>query len=312
MRTMVFGGCGNVGSFVAAELIEQGHEVCIFDQHPPSGVLVRYVRRLTFRKGDLTDPAQVLAAVAEQESEAVVLTAAMLAGGIAENPGSGMSLNIGGLLNVLSAAATLKVRRVVFSSTDAVAGETCLVRHEQAAIGPELSVYAASKLLGERLGLLFAHQHDFEFIALRYSLVFGPTPTRGAGIARIFRDILDTVDGRDLKVSAFSGGWRQQITYVSDVAAATCRALTHPKPSHTIYNVAGPYENFISMSEFCDVLKRMVPTAGTVEFSGPTRAEGLCDTSRIRADLGFVPQYGIERSIQAWLDERHHLSAASV
>jgi nucleoside-diphosphate-sugar epimerase len=37
MNVLVFGGCGNIGSYIASDLCERGLGVTIFDQNQPSG-----------------------------------------------------------------------------------------------------------------------------------------------------------------------------------------------------------------------------------------------------------------------------------
>jgi nucleoside-diphosphate-sugar epimerase len=166
-------------------------------------------------------------------------------------------------------------------------------------MGPTMSVYASSKLLGERLGALYSDQHGFQFIALRYSLTFGPGVIRSPGIAKAFQDLQDTINGSAVTIADFSGDSRQQITYVRDAAAGTVLALLHDRPSYRVYNVAGPYENFIAMSEFHDILKKTVPETGAATFTGPRRAGGPCDITRIQDDLGFKPRYTVADGIRA-------------
>jgi nucleoside-diphosphate-sugar epimerase len=79
------------------------------------------------------------------------------------------SRNIDLLLNVMAAAQTHGVRRVVFASSNfVVAGhrftrERLTTTMEPAPINP----YGASKLFGERLGKMFAERYGVSFIAFR-------------------------------------------------------------------------------------------------------------------------------------------------
>lgn len=299
MRAIVFGGCGNVGSYVAADLCDLGFEVSVFDQGKPAGILRGYDRKFRWFEGDIADATQVEAAVRESKADRIVHVAAMLAFGIVGDPRRGMQINVDGTVNVLEAAKACGVERVVFASTDSVCGDEGLARVEVAPMGPTMSVYAATKYLGERLGCLYADRHGFRFIALRYSLTFGPGVIRSPGTARAFQDLQGSMNGSPVTISDFSGDWRQQITYVRDTAAATVLALTHQNPSFQIYNVAGPYENFVSMAEFHSVLRSVVPQTGPATFTGPKRAGGVCDITRIQSDLGFRPRYSIAEGIKA-------------
>jgi nucleoside-diphosphate-sugar epimerase len=192
---------------------------------------------------------------------------------------------------------------LVFASTDAVCGEDGFARREDAPMGQEMSVYACSKLLGERLGVMYSAQRGIGFIALRYSLTFGPNPVRGAGVAQAFAKMLSALEGKSLTISDFSGEWRQQVTYVRDVASATSLALMHESPSHNTYNVAGPYENYMSMKEIHAVLRSIAPTTGEVTFTGPKRLGGPCDISRIQDDLGYRPHYSLALAVRDRVEE---------
>jgi len=307
--TIVFGGCGNIGSYVAADLCELGCAVTVFDQNAPAGILRGYEGRFRAIRGDIADADAVEQAVRASGARRIVHVAAMLAFGIVDDPRRGMRANVDGTLNVLEAARRCGAERVVFASTDAVCGDEGLARVEVAPMGPTMSVYAASKYLGERLGALYADRHGFQFVALRYSLTFGPGTIRSPGTAKAFQDLLGAMDGSAVTIADFAGDWRQQLTYVRDTAAATVLALTCERPSFRVYNVAGPYANYISMAECHEVLKSVVPGTGPVRFTGPMRAGGACDITRIQTDLGFRPRYSVAEGIRARIEDMRRWSS---
>lgn len=77
-------------------------------------------------------------------------------------------VNIDGTYNVFEAARLEKVRRVVFASSNHVAG----FYPRDCPVGPEVtprpdSRYGVSKVFGEALGRLYADKHGLEVIALR-------------------------------------------------------------------------------------------------------------------------------------------------
>ena len=119
MRLLVTGGAGYIGSVVAAQLLEAGHQVVVLDDlstgHadavPAGAVLVR---------GTIRDAADVLAG----GIDAVLHFAAKsLVGESVAQPGLYWSNNLGGTLALLEAMRVSGVRSIVFSSTAAVYGE---------------------------------------------------------------------------------------------------------------------------------------------------------------------------------------------
>src|SRR6266496_4437488 len=120
MNVLVFGGAGNIGSYVASDLCDQGLGVTIFDQCRPAGILRSQEGRFTWIDGDITDLEQVTAAVKRAGAQRIVHVAAMLAFGIVSDPRRRMQVNVDGIVNVLEAAKQCAVERVAFASTDAV------------------------------------------------------------------------------------------------------------------------------------------------------------------------------------------------
>ncbi len=303
MAVLIFGGTGLIGSYVAADLCDRGEEVTVFDLGHPQGILQAHEGRFRRIEGNISDAAQVVRAVEESEARRIVHLAAMLQFDCEQDPREAMQVNVGGTINVLEAARQGGVERVVFASSGAAYGFRGGPLHEDTSLGPGLSIYGATKLLGERLGAQYSDQYGFDFIALRYGLTFGPGTVTSPGMAKVLHDIESTMDGRSITIWEVGGDLHRQITYVRDTAAATVLALTHRKPSHRLYNVAGPDENYVSLEEFHETLRRTVPGTGIVTFAGKGRESGPLDTTRIRQDLGFAPKYSIAEGIRAKLED---------
>src|SRR5580693_5165581 len=120
MRLLVTGGAGYVGSVVAAQLLEAGHEVVVLDDlstgHagavPPGAVFVRGTTR--------DEAAGVLAGGIDG---VLHFAARSLVGESVAQPGRYWSDNLGSTLALLDAMRGTAVRSIVFSSTAAVYGE---------------------------------------------------------------------------------------------------------------------------------------------------------------------------------------------
>ena len=116
MKILVTGASGGVGSAVARELLDNNHQVRIFDRAAPSSELRRDCEVVY---GDVTDRLAVLRAV--QDCEAVAHLAAI------PNPMGGNALelfapNVLGTQHLLSAAEGEGIQRFVLASSGSIYG----------------------------------------------------------------------------------------------------------------------------------------------------------------------------------------------
>lgn len=304
MSVLIFGGCGMIGSYVASDLCARGIEVITFDRVQPPRMLAECAGSVRSISGDVGDAQQVRAAVEESKARRILHLAAVLGRACEQDPSAAMRINVQGTVNVLEAARNCAVERLVYASSGEVYGRGDRVRHEELAFGPQISIYAATKILGERLGARYAELGGFTFVALRFGLTFGPATITSPGEAMMIQTIEQTMNGSSVVVPEVSGNSRRQLAYVRDAAAAAVAALNHPKPSYAVYNVSGPTENYVTLEEFHRIAQRLAPNAGGARFMGPEKQLGPMDTTRICEDLGFVPAFSIEAGLRARIEDR--------
>ena len=117
MRVLVTGGAGYIGSVVTEKLVEDGHEVVVYD-NLLKGHRAAVHEDAVFVQGDLQDGDTLSRTFKEQGTEAVMHMAAdALVGESVTNPAKYYHNNLVGGLSLLDAMRDCKVRRFVFSST---------------------------------------------------------------------------------------------------------------------------------------------------------------------------------------------------
>jgi len=94
-------------------------------------------------------------------------------------PDTCVKLNVTGLLNVLEAAATAGVRKLCFSSSAGVYGDSAMVPKREDMCPEPRSPYAVTKLDGEFYCRQFSEAGRLATVALRFFNVFGPASARG-------------------------------------------------------------------------------------------------------------------------------------
>jgi len=294
MHTAIIGGTGLIGLATAQLLCDLGHRVTVISRGRPASVhpAVRWV------EGDVTDAARLRDVLGSSQPDNVVHLAAYLQFDCDHNPAKAVSVNVDGTLNALEACRLLGIARLVFGSTIAVYGERHDLMREDDPPSGNVGLYGLTKRLGEMLGERYAGLYGLRFVALRYAGVFGPGRPQGAGMSRVRQLIKQTANGADVQVEGACGEERLHLTHVTDAARATVRALQHPAPRFCVYNVGGPAGNYISLRDFHGAVKRVVPGAGSVVWSGRGRSAGPLDTSRLREDLGCVPAVTVAAGLE--------------
>lgn len=294
---LVTGAAGLLGRFVVRELLARGYKVRGLDRRAGEADIEWHV-------GDVTAPDVVARAMAGVDSVLHIAAVPNIWSGDGQTI---MRVNVLGTYTVFEAAEAVGVRRVVFCSSDSVAGYTVRegrmrppryapldLDHPLQATDP----YAMSKVLGEDLAQAYAYR-GMSVIALRTVFVAYPEMA-GEIVARA-----NNPDGyRGPMVggpSAAGGGPLHHHIDPRDLARAFRLALELPLQ-------AGGFERFylsaqvtLSPEPTLDRLRRL--HADSVEIRAPELYARqpfapLYDLSHAAERLGFVAEY----------DQRHLLS----
>src|SRR5213595_1044631 len=168
MRIFVTGGAGYIGSVCTEQLLNEGHEVAIFD-NLSEGHRGAVDPRARFIEGDLAHPDQIETALSSCRSDAVMHFAAnALVGESMQNPSKYFRNNISNGLNLLDAMLTTGVQRIIFSSTCALFGPPDRVPIDETAPARPANPYGESKLAFEKILRWYDQVHGLKFVCLRY------------------------------------------------------------------------------------------------------------------------------------------------
>jgi UDP-glucose 4-epimerase len=303
MKLLVTGGAGYIGSVVAAQLIEDGHEVVVLDDLS-TGHADGVPRGAVFVPGDLRAGA---AAVLATGIDAVLHFAAksLVAESVAQ-PGLYWQHNLGGTLALLEAMREARVRRIVFSSTAAVYGEPESVPIEETAPTRPANPYGASKLAVDTTLAEYVRMHGFGAVSLRYFNVAGAYRERGGGWlgerhdpeSHLIPTILSVALSGAGEVAMFGddyptpdGTCVRDYIHVADLARAHLLALSACAPGeHKIFNVGSGsgFSNREVLAACRDVTGRVIPSRMAGRRPGDPAAL-IASSDRIRAGLRWRP-----------------------
>ncbi|MER7501129.1 UDP-glucose 4-epimerase GalE [Nonomuraea pusilla] len=306
MRLLVTGGAGYVGSVVAAQLVEAGHEVTVLDDLS-TGHEDAVPEGARFVEADIAEAGDALDGV-----EAVLHFAAKsLVGESVEKPGLYWAHNLGGTLALLEAMHTKGVRRIVFSSTAATYGEPERSPIEESDPTRPTNPYGASKLAVDTALSAYAAIRGLGAVSLRYFNVAGAHGRfreRHAVETHLIPNVLKVATGERESVNVFGSDYPtpdgtcvRDYVHVSDLARAHLLALDSiAEGRHEIYNL-GSGTGF-SVQEVISVC-REVTGHEIPAVMGPRRAGDpavlVASSAKIQRELGWKAERPSLRDIVA-------------
>lgn len=226
-KVLITGGAGFVGSHVADAHIARGDRVWVMDDLS-SGRPANIPSRAEFVEMDIGDP-RARELILDVGFDLINHHAAQIdVRASVADPIADARINIVGLLNILEGAREAGTRRVVFvSSGGVVYGEPDVYPTPESAPKRPVSPYGVSKLAGEHYLDSYREVHGLDYVALRYSNVYGPrqNPHGEAGVVAIFCTRL--MDGQPLDIYG-DGEQTRDYVYAEDVATANLIAADMP------------------------------------------------------------------------------------
>lgn len=246
MKVLVTGGAGYIGSHTCLSLLKNGFDVVVMDNLSNSKkTSIKRVEKLSgkkidFREVDLLDIEGMDKLFSESEIGAVIHFAGKKAvGESVKIPLDYYKNNFSGTVNLLEVMAKHKVKKIVFSSSCTVYGNTDKVPITEDFPVSAASPYGRTKLFIEQmLGDVYIADNDWHIIILRYFNPVGADPSGEIGEDpngipnNLFPYITQVAIGRLPKLSIFGGDYPtrdgtciRDYIHVSDLAEGHVKAL---------------------------------------------------------------------------------------
>ena len=251
MKVLLIGGSGFIGRRLIPLLLARGDSVTSVDIAPPVGL----PEAAQFRRGDVRQFDEVIAAVAETKPDRLVNLAYHIGSDLP--PQVAFKLNVQGMQNVFEAARLCDVPHTIYASSLAVSGL-------QSAYGERMLnedelrhgtlQYAMHKIFNEFQAQDYREKHGTVITGIRPANVTGPdklfgsvdhvhcitAPARGKPVSFPYRDAMRCP------------------VHVDDVAEVFLRVTVADRPKHAIYNTGG---HTIGMGELAEMVKGFIPDA---------------------------------------------------
>jgi UDP-glucose 4-epimerase len=316
-RVLVTGGAGTIGSHLVDQLVDAGAAEIIVVDNFVRGRRSNLARALTtgsvrLVQGDIRDRALLARVI--RCIDVVFHQAAIRITQCAEEPRLALEVLVDGTFNVIEAAASEGVSKVVAASSASIYGlaesfPTSENHHPYA----NDTLYGAAKTFNEGLLRSFYAMYELDYVALRYFNVYGPRMDIHGLYTEVLVRWMDSISEGVPPVIYGDGSQTMDFIYVEDIARANILAAT-AEATDEVFNVASGVET--SLAGLANELLAVMGSDLSVQF-GPERAVNkvsrrLADTTQARERLGFEAQVdlseGLTRLVDWWRAERESAS----
>ncbi len=302
-RFLITGGAGFIGSNITEYLLQHGAKVRVFDNLATGNLdnLKEFQSNpnLDFLKGDLRNITDCNNAV--KEIDVVCHQAAI--GSVPrsiKDPITTNDVNIGGFVNILTAAKDVGIKRFVYASSSSVYGDEPNLPKKEERIGNPLSPYAVTKFANEVYSNVFAKCYNLELIGLRYFNIFGPKQDPNGEYAAVMPLFIKALLENETSFINGDGEQTRDFTFIHNAVQANILALTtnNKVAYNQAFNVA--FGERFTINQMYDAIRNYIgeTTEATHRESraGDIR-DSLADISKAHKLLDYKPQYSFEQGL---------------
>jgi UDP-glucose 4-epimerase len=311
-RALITGGAGLVGSHIADQLVAKGIEEIVILDNFSRGRRENLKAALssghvTIVEGDIRDADLVLRVM--DGIDIAFHQAAIRITQCAESPRLAHDVLATGTFNVLEAAVTAKVQRVVSASSASIYGQAedfpTTERHHGYG---NRTIYGATKSYGEGLLRSFNEMYGLNYVALRYFNVYGPRMDAFGVYTEVMIRWMERLAKGQPCLILGDPGQTMDFVFVTDIASANVKAA-YSSVTDEVFNVASGTET--SLSELATALGRVMGVDLPAEH-GPARKatpvfRRLAEVDNAYRQIGFkatVPlEEGLRQLVRWWSQE---------
>ena len=200
-------------------------------------------------------------------------------------------------LNILEAMRLNKIKKIAFTSTAPVYGNTKqFPTKENAAMTYQTSLYGASKLYCEGLISSYCEGYGFQSWIFRFVSILGPRYSHG----HVY-DFVKMLLKNKKKLSVLGNGkQKKSYIHVYDCINAMLKAIKNSKDKVNILNLG--HNNYINVNKSIKIISKIMNCYPRLTYSGG--AQGwvgdlpfvFLDNTRIK-NIGWKPNWNIKDSI---------------
>ena len=334
MRLLITGGCGFLGSNLAADTLARGDELIVFDSLYRNGsrdnlTWLQSQGEFRFEHGDIRNPNDITRLISETKPDAIFHLAGQVAmtTSIAD-PRKDFEVNVIGTHNLLEAVRQYAPdSTVVYSSTNKVYGDLGQYRYREKETRYECieqpkgfnettllefhSPYGCSKGAADQYMLDYARIFDLKTVVFRHSSMYGGRQfaTYDQGWVGWFcQKAIETKNGHMNKPFTISGNGKQvrDVLHADDMKSLYFAALKNiEKAKGNSFNIGGGIENSLSLLELFSILEHKLSVKLLYEKL-PVRVSDqkvfIADISKANDLMGWRPNVSASSGLDKMLE----------
>lgn len=297
MKSLITGGAGFIGSHVAKQCLQAGHDVYVLDDLS-GGFSDQVPDGASFIKGSITDH-QLLAELFEKyHFDYVYHLAAYAAEGLSHFIRRyNYTNNLTGSINLINEAVKHQVKCFVFTSSIAVYGAGQSPMREDMSPLPE-DPYGIAKYAVE-MDLRAAHElFGLNYVIFRPHNVYGENQNIGDKYRNVIGIFMNQImQGKPLTIFG-DGTQSRAFSYIADVAAPIAHCVAQPAAYNQVFNIGAdePY----TLLELAEVVGKHFGITPDIRFLQARNEvqHAYADHRKANAILGPLEKTPLDEGIQ--------------
>jgi UDP-glucose 4-epimerase len=301
-RILITGGAGLVGSHIADLLVKEGvSEIIVLDNFTrgcrDNLASTQANGPLVIVDGDIRDR-QLLANIM-QDVDIVFHQAAIRITQCAEEPRLALEVLADGTFNVLEAAVTAGVKKVVAASSASIYGmaedfPTTESHHPY----NNRTIYGAAKTFNEGLFRSFYEMYGLNYIGLRYFNVYGPRMDIYGVYTEVLIRWMERIVAGQPPLIFGNGEQTMDFVYIEDIVRANILAAK-ADITDMVFNIASGIET--SLNDLAHSLLKVMGSDLQPEYKPERKVNPvqrrLADVSKAKQLLNFEAQVSLEQGL---------------
>ncbi len=306
---LVTGGAGFIGSHITEYLLSNGAgKVRVLDSlatgFQKNIDLLKGYDNLEFIKGDIRD-----VDTCKRACEGIDYVSHQAALGSVprsiNDPITSNDVNVGGFVNMLTAAKDAGVKTFVYASSSSVYGDEPNLPKTEERVGNPLSPYAVTKKANELYAHVFSDLYGMKLAGFRYFNVFGPRQDPDGPYAAVIPLFVSGILKNATVYINGDGEQTRDFTFVDNAVQANVRGMLAENESAfgKVYNVAVG-ENF-SVNYLYKEIRSILGAEHEATYREPRAGDvrdSLADITLAQEHLGYKPtkrfQQGLEQTVE--------------
>ncbi|HRG88971.1 MAG TPA: SDR family oxidoreductase [Chitinophagales bacterium] len=301
---LVTGGAGFIGSNIVEYLLKYGaKKVRVLDNLATGRIenvdLFKANPAYEFLKGDIRD-----IETCRKACEGIDYVSHQAALGSVprsiKEPQNTNDVNVGGFVNMITAAKDAGVKKFVYASSSSVYGDEKSLPKIEEKIGKQLSPYAVSKYANELYADVFYKTYGLQVIGLRYFNIFGPRQDPNGQYAAVIPLFVSKIMSRNEVYIDGDGEQTRDFTFVDNAVQANVRAMltNNAEAAGNVFNIAVG-ENF-SVNQLYNNIGKLLGSDHQPTYRDTRPGDirnSLADISKAQTLLEYNPQFNFDKGL---------------